>query len=171
MNLDKLSSGKNVPSEINVVIEIPQGSSIKYELDKESGAVRVDRFLHTPMAFPFNYGFIPHTLSKDGDPVDVVLISSMPIVPGAVIAARPVGILEMEDEAGLDNKIIALPIEKIDPYFAEVKEITEVNQHLKDQIKHFFEHYKDLEPNKWVKIKNFLPKEVAEEEIKNSIEK
>ena len=169
MNLDKITPGKNPPSEINVLVEITQGSSVKHEVDKNSGALMVDRFLYTSMAFPFNYGFIPHTVSGDGDPVDVALISSLPVTPGVVVPSRPIGVLEMEDEAGLDNKIIALPAEKIDPLFAKIKDITEIDDHIKERIKHFFERYKELEPGKWVKVKRFLPKELAEKEIKNSL--
>lgn len=169
MDLNKISPGKNPPKEINVIIEISQGSSVKYELDKNSGALAVDRILHTPMNFPFNYGFIPQTHAEDGDPADVVLISSMPITPGAVIAARPIGLLEMEDEAGLDNKIIAVPVEKIDPQFADITDIAGLNENTKQRIRHFFEHYKELEPGKWVKIKNFLGKPDAEEQIKKSL--
>ena len=171
MDLNKITSGKNTPSEINVIVEIIQGSSVKYELDEKSGALTVDRFLYTPMAFPFNYGFIPHTLCDDGDPLDVVIISSLPIVSGAVISCRPIGMLDMEDEAGLDHKIIALPAEEIDPAFSQVKDITDLNFHVKDQIKHFFERYKELEPEKWVKVKDFLSKELAEKEIQKSLEK
>jgi len=169
MDLDKITSGKNPPSEINVVIEVAQGSSVKFEIDKNLGALMVDRFLYTSLAFPFNYGFIPHTLCDDGDPVDVILISSQPVVPGAIVPSRPIGILEMEDEAGLDNKIIALSAKKIDPLFAKIKDITEVDNHTKKRIKHFFERYKELEPGKWVKVKRFLSKEFAEKEIKSSL--
>lgn len=171
MDFNKISSGKNPPSEINVFIEISQGSSIKYELDKNSGTLAVDRILHTSMNFPFNYGFIPQTHAEDGDPADVVLISSMPIAPGALIASRAIGLLEMEDEAGLDNKILAVPIEKIDPQFANIKDITDLNENIKQRIRHFFEHYKELEPGKWVRVKNFLGRTSAEEQIKNSLEK
>lgn len=169
MDINKISSGKNPPEEINVVVEIPQGSSVKYELDKNSGAIIVDRFLYTSMFYPFNYGFIPQTHAEDGDPVDVVLISSLPVTPGSVIPARPIGFLKMEDEAGPDNKIIAVPTEKIDPTFSHIKDISDINNHLKERIKHFFEKYKELEPGKWVKIKEFLAKEYAEEEIKRSL--
>lgn len=169
MDLQKISLGRTPPSEINVIIEIPQGSSVKYELDKNSGALAVDRFLHTSMSYPFNYGFIPHTHAEDGDPVDVVLISSLAVAPGSVVSARPIGLLEMEDEAGPDNKIIAAPTEKIDPALAHVKNINDINNHLKQRIKHFFESYKELEPGKWVKTKEFLSKEFAEEEIRRSL--
>lgn len=165
MNIDKISTGKNPPEEINVLIEIPQGSSIKYEFDKESGAIMADRFLHTSMIFPFNYGFIPNTHAEDGDPVDVLLISSVSLAPGIVISSRPIGMLEMEDEAGLDNKIIAVPITKIDPQQEDIKDVSDLNNHLKQKIKHFFDRYKELEPNKWVKTKDFLNKEAAEKEI------
>ena len=170
MNLNKITSGKNPPSEINIIIEIIRDSSVKYELDESSGALTVDRFLYTSMTFPFNYGFIPHTLCDDGDPLDVVLVSSLPVMPGAVISSRPIGMLEMEDEAGLDHKIIALPKEEIDPTFAHIKDIADISEHTKNQIKHFFECYKELEPGKWVKVKDFLSKEFAEKEIKKSLE-
>jgi len=169
MDYKKISAGKNPPHKINVLIEIPQGSSVKYELDKDSGALIVDRLLHTSMTYPFNYGFIPNTHAKDGDPIDVLLISSLPVTPCTVVAARPIGLLEMEDEAGPDNKILAVPIEKIDPQFASVKDIADLSDHIKQQIKHFFESYKELEPGKWVKTKEFLGKDKAEAEIKKSL--
>ncbi|PIZ45333.1 inorganic diphosphatase [Candidatus Wolfebacteria bacterium CG_4_10_14_0_2_um_filter_39_18] len=169
MMIDKISSGKNPPKEINVFVEIPQNSSVKYELDKDSGAIFVDRFLYTAMSYPFNYGFIPQTHAEDNDPVDVLVISSLPVFSGAVIAARPIGILEMEDEAGLDNKIIAVPTEKIDPQFSEIKDVKDLNEDTKKKIKHFFETYKQLEPNKWVKVRNFLDREAAEKEITKSL--
>jgi inorganic pyrophosphatase len=169
MDFNKISSGKNPPMEINIFIEIPQGSSIKYEFDKTTGALTVDRILHTSMNFPFNYGFIPQTHAEDGDPLDVALISSMPIAPGTVVAGRPIGILEMEDEAGLDNKIIAVPAGKIDPQFANIKDVADLNENVKKRIRHFFEHYKELKPDKWVKVKNFLGKTRAEKQIKNSL--
>lgn len=169
MDLAKIPAGKNPPSEINVVIEIPHGSVVKYEIDKKSSALFVDRFLYTSMFFPFNYGFIPRTHADDGDPVDVVVISSLPVAPMSVIPVHPIGLLQMEDEAGPDNKIIAVPTEKIDPAFANIKDIQDLNDHLKQRIKHFFESYKELEPGKWVKIGNFLPREAAEEEIRKSL--
>lgn len=169
MDFNKISSGKNPPQEINVFIEISQGSSIKYELDKNSGVLMVDRLLHTSMVYPFNYGFIPKTHADDGDPLDILLISSLSIMPGTIIAARPIGMLEMEDEAGLDNKIIAVPINKIDPQQTNIKNIADLNNHDKKKIKHFFETYKELEPGKWVKTKEFLGKERAEKEIKKSL--
>ena len=166
MKFDRITAGKNPPAEINVLVEIPQGSAVKYELDKESYSLKIDRFLHTSMSYPFNYGFIPQTHAEDGDPIDVVLISSLPVAPGAIVTARPISLLEMTDEAGPDNKIIAVPITKIDPQFENIKDVEDLNSHLKSRIKHFFESYKELEPGKWAKIKEFLPKKYAEEEIK-----
>ncbi len=169
MDIRKISSGKNVPEEVNVLIEIPQGSSVKYELDKESGAVCVDRFAYTAMFYPFNYGFIPQTKAEDGDPIDVLVISTYPVVPGAVIAVRPIGMLEMEDEAGVDTKIIALPTKKVDPFYENIENITDLGDKVKNMIKHFFDHYKELETGKWVRTKNFLDKEEAYKAIKKSI--
>jgi len=169
MNLSKITSGKNPPSQINVVVEVTQGSSVKCEVDKPSGVLMVDRFLYSSITFPFNYGFIPHTISDDGDPVDVMLISSLPVMPGVLVPSRPIGLLEMEDEAGLDNKIVALPEEEVDPSFAKIKDVSKIDDHLKERIKHFFERYKELEPGKWVKVEGFLSREVAEKEIKKSL--
>jgi len=169
MEINKIPAGKNPPQEINVFIEIPQGSCIKYELDKESGAIAVDRLLYTSMAYPFNYGFIPNTHAEDGDPLDVLLITSAPLFPGTFCRARPIGMLEMEDEEGIDHKIIAVPTAKIDPELSDVNGMDDLGEHLKSKIKHFFETYKQLEPNKWVKIKDFLDKSHAEEVIKKSL--
>jgi len=169
MDIAKLSAGKNIPDEVNVVVEIPQGSSVKYELDKESGAIFVDRFNHTAMFYPFNYGFIPQTKAEDGDPVDVLVISTYPVVPGAVIAVRPIGMLEMEDEAGIDTKIIAVPTKKVDPFYENVNDIANLSDKVKNMIKHFFDHYKELEAGKWVKTKDFLNKNKAFEAIKKAI--
>jgi len=167
----KISAGSNPPNEINVFIEIPQGSLIKYELDKESNAIFVDRFAFTSMGYPANYGFIPNTLSKDGDPVDVLVISSYPVHPAAVIPSVPIALLEMEDEAGLDSKIIAVPAVKVDPFFGIWKDLSDIPDSYKNRIKHFFEHYKELEIGKWVKIKEWKDKNTALEEIKNSLKK
>jgi len=169
MNIKNIPAGINPPEEINVFVEIPQGSSIKYELDKVSGAIFVDRFMHTAMNFPFNYGFVPNTLAKDGDPVDVLVLSSYAVHPGTVIPARPIGLLQMEDEAGIDNKILAVPMEKIDPFFAHIKDIADVPEPLKAKIRHFFERYKELEKGKWVKLKGFLNAQKAKEDIKRSL--
>jgi inorganic pyrophosphatase len=169
MNLTKLTAGKNPPEEVNVFVEIPQGSSIKYELEKESGVVFVDRFAYTAMFYPFNYGFIPQSHADDGDPVDVLVVSTYPVAPGTVIPSRPIGMLEMEDEEGIDTKIIAVPTKKVDPFLAKIEDINDLDQTTKEKIKHFFDHYKELEPGKWVKTRNFLGKEKALEAIKKSL--
>jgi inorganic pyrophosphatase len=166
MDMMKLTAGAGAPEEINVFVEIPQGSSIKYEVDKDSGFLFVDRFLHTAMSYPFNYGFVPQTNADDGDAVDVLLISSMPVTPGSVVRARPIGMLEMEDEAGMDNKVLAVPIKKIDPDYVDIEDIGDVSEHTKNKIRHFFENMKSLEKGKWVKLKNFLGKDAAMEEIR-----
>lgn len=171
MNLEKVSSGKNFPHEVNVFIEIAQGSSVKYELDKATGLLYVDRFVHTSMGYPFNYGFIPGTHADDGDPVDVMVISSSVVQPGVLVSARPIGLLQMEDEAGQDNKIIAVPTSKIDPHYEHIHDIKDIDAHTKKKIKHFFESYKQLEPGKWVKTGDFLGKEAAEKEIADSLVK
>lgn len=169
MGISKLSVGKNAPEEINVFIEIPQGVSVKYELDKESGLIFVDRFLYTEMNYPFNYGFVPGTLADDGDAVDVLVLSSKPVVPGVVIPSRPIGMLEMEDEAGIDNKVIAVPLAKVDTKFKEYNDVSDIPQKTKDVIKYFFENYKKSEPGKWVKVRNWKDKKTAIEEIRNAI--
>lgn len=169
MNLAKLSAGSNPPEEINVVIEIPQGSFIKYEMDKDSGFLMVDRFSFTSMAFPGNYGFIPQSNGDDGDPLDVLLIATYSVQSGVVVPARVIGMLEMEDEAGVDTKIIAVPTKKVDPFLEHVEDIGDLDETLKKKIQHYFNHYKELEPGKWVKTKNFLPKAKALEEVKKSL--
>ncbi len=169
MNLSKLSPGKNPPEEVNVVVEIPQGSSIKYEMDKDSGSVMVDRFNYTAMFYPFNYGFVPQTEAEDGDPIDVLVISTYSVTPGSVIPARPIGMLEMEDEEGIDTKILAVPTKKVDPFLASIEDIVDIDDSTKKKIQHFFNHYKELEPNKWVKTKNFLSKEEAYKAIKKAL--
>lgn len=156
MNVDKVPVGTNPPWEINVVIEVPLGGDpVKYELDKESGAMYVDRFLHTAMHYPCNYGFIPHTLAADGDPVDVMVVTGNPVVPGAIIRARPIGVLIMDDEAGADEKILAVPVDSLHPYYSNIGSYRSLPNILLDQIAHFFAHYKDLEPKKWVKVKRW----------------
>jgi len=166
-----LSPGKNPPEEINVVVEIPQGSLIKYELDKESGYIFVDRFAFTTMGYPANYGFVPNTMSGDGDPVDVLVLSIQPVHPGCVIPTIPIGLLEMEDESGIDAKVIAVPPLKVDPFFGRYKDLSEVEDAIKNRIKHFFEHYKELEPGKWVKVKEWKGKQAAIEEIRKGLKK
>jgi inorganic pyrophosphatase len=167
---DSLKPGKNPPEEINVVIEIPRGSNVKYEIDEESGAIFVDRKLFTAMFYPCNYGFIPQTKEKDGDPVDVLVLGNDPIVPGAVIRANPVGVLITADEEGEDAKVVAVPIAKVDPSFSDVNDIGAVPQHIQDQIKHFFEHYKELEKGKYVKVKGWENRATATRKISEAIE-
>lgn len=167
--MNKLSAGKNPPAEINVFIEIPQGGNVKYELDKDSGVIFVDRFAFTAMSYPFNYGFVPATKSKDGDPLDVIVVSSYPVHPGTVIPSRPVAMLEMEDEEGIDTKVIAVPMPKVDPFMKDVNNVNDLTDAIKNKIKHFFEHYKELEPNKWVKVRDWKGREEAEKEIKGSL--
>ncbi len=153
MRIDAISPGNNPPEDVNVIIEVPVGGEpIKYEMDKEAGTLFVDRFLYTPMRYPGNYGFVPHTLSGDGDPVDVLVCNTRALVPGCVINARPIGVLIMEDNAGQDEKIIAVPSPHITRRYENVHDYTDLPQISLDQIAHFFEHYKDLEPGKWVKI-------------------
>lgn len=171
MDVSKISSGKSVPDNVNVVIENPMGGApVKYELDKESGALFVDRFVHTPMFYPANYGFIPQTLGGDGDPVDVLVYAQHQIMPGAVIAARPVGVLVMEDDGGQDEKILAVPVDKTHPMFSNIKEYSDLPQILLDEIQHFFTHYKDLEKGKWVKMKGWEGAARAKELILEGIE-
>ncbi len=169
MTIKNLKVGKNPPEEINVFIEIPQGVSVKYELDKNSGVIFVDRFLYTEMEYPFNYGFIPNTLYDDGDPVDVLVLASKPVAPGVVIPSHPIGMLEMEDEAGTDNKIIAVPLAKVDPKFKDYNDISDIPEKTKNEIKYFFENYKKTEPGKWVRLKDWKGKKEALEEIRRSI--
>jgi len=171
MNVEKLKPGKKPPEDIFVVVEIPANSSVKYELDKESGAVFVDRFLFTAMHYPFNYGFMPKTLAEDGDPVDVLVISREPVVPGSVIRARPIGMLIMEDEAGKDEKVIAVPVSKLDPEYEKIKDVKDLPEILRRRIKHFFEHYKELEPGKWVKLKEWKGAREAMGYIKKAMER
>ena len=169
MDIKKIKPG-NPEEAINVVIEIPQGSNIKYELDKESGAIFLDRILYGTQFYPANYGFVPNTLAEDGDPIDVLVLSSEPVVPGCVIKSRVIGVFMMEDENGQDEKIIAVPTIKLDPKMAKINELEDLPEITLQQIKHFFETYKDLEPGKWVKVTGFDGKEKAIELIKKSIE-
>ena len=153
MRLDAISTGANPPEEVNVIVEVPVGGEpIKYEMDKAAGTLVVDRFLYTAMRYPGNYGFIPHTLSEDGDPCDVLVANTRAVVPGALMSVRPVGVLVMEDEAGGDEKIIAVPSQKLTRRYDRVQSYADLPDITLDQIRHFFEHYKDLEPGKWVKV-------------------
>ena len=172
MRLDAIAIGKSPPDDINVIIEVPVGGEpIKYEMDKASGTLFVDRFLYTPMRYPGNYGFVPHTLSADGDPIDVLVCNTRAIVPGAVINCRPVGVLVMEDEAGGDEKIIAVPSTKITRRYEGIKTAADLPEITRQQIQHFFEHYKDLEPGKWVKIKHWGDADEARRMIQEAIER
>ena len=166
-----LSPGKKAPDQVNVLIEIPQGSNVKYEFDEEENVIKVDRILYTAMFYPFNYGFVPGTLEEDGDPLDVLVISNYPLMPGSVIEVRPVGMLFMRDEEGEDAKIIAVPIDKIDPTFSNIKDINDVPDAIKNKITHFFEHYKELEPGKWVKVSGLGNASQAKERISKAIER
>ena len=169
MDISKIPTGKDAPHDINVVIEIPQGSQVKYEVDKDSGAVFVDRFLFTPMAYPAAYGFIPGTLADDGDPADALVLAPAPIVPGAVIRCRPIGMLQMEDESGQDEKIICVPHDKIHTQYTDVHKIEDLPAITRQGIEHFFTRYKDLEPGKWVKVTGWADKAAAEDVIRKAI--
>ncbi len=172
MDLSKIPVGRNPPWELNVIIEVPLGGEpVKYEMDKDSGAMFVDRFLHTAMTYPCNYGFIPHTLAADGDPVDVLVAGDTPVVPGAVVRARPIGVLIMEDEAGEDEKIMSVPVDELHPFYSNVSSYRGLPKILLDQIAHFFAHYKDLEPNKWVRIRRWGEADEACRIIEASIQK
>lgn len=172
MTLMKVPSGKNIPHDINVIIEIPAYSDpVKYEVDKETGALFVDRFMGTAMQYPCNYGYVPHSLSEDGDPVDVLVIAPWRLIPSSVVRCRPIGMLQMTDEAGVDTKILAVPIDKLTPLYNTVSTFRDVPESQLAQLAHFFEHYKDLEPGKWVKVEGWLGPEEAKAEIIASIER
>ncbi|MCV3470957.1 inorganic diphosphatase [Campylobacter sp. CNRCH_2015_0814] len=168
MDISKIKVGE-VPNKLNAVVEIPYGSNIKYELDKESGAIMVDRVMYSAMFYPANYGFIPNTLADDGDPIDVLVLNEYPIQAGAVIPCRLIGVLLMEDESGMDEKLLAVPVSKIDPRYDNIKSLDDLPKASLDKIKNFFETYKMLEPNKWVKVKEFAGIEKASEILENSI--
>jgi inorganic pyrophosphatase len=172
MDLSLVSAGRDPPRDIHAVIEIPLGGvPVKYEIDKHSGALFVDRFLHTAMFYPGNYGFIPHTLSADGDPCDVLVVGQVPVVPGAVIRCRPVGALVMEDEAGGDEKILAVPVDALHPFYTGVQSYRDLPVIVYEQIAHFFQHYKDLEKGKWVTIVRWLETAGAEQLVIAAIER
>jgi inorganic pyrophosphatase len=172
MRIEAISAGRNVPKEVNVIVEVPVGGEpIKYEMDKEAGTLVVDRFLYTSMRYPGNYGFIPHTLSGDGDPVDVLIANQRGIVPGAVVACRPVGVLKMQDEAGGDEKIIAVPVPRLTRRYENVHNYLDLPDITVKQIEHFFLHYKDLEPGKWVKVLGWGNAIEAEQMILEGIER
>jgi inorganic pyrophosphatase len=172
MRIEAIAIGRNPPEDVNVIVEVPIGGEpIKYEMDKEAGTLVVDRFLHTPMRYPGNYGFIPHTLSEDGDPIDVLVANTRPIVPGAVINVRPVGVLKMQDESGGDEKIIAVPSPHLTKRYLHVANYTDMPTITLEQIQHFFEHYKDLEPGKWVKTAGWGDAAEARRYIAEAIER
>jgi inorganic pyrophosphatase len=172
MSLHNVTPGARAPDEFNVIIEIPMNADpVKYEVDKASGAMFVDRFMSTAMHYPCNYGYVPQTLSDDGDPVDVLVITPFPLLPGVVVTCRPIGMLDMEDEAGGDAKLLAVPIDKILPIYQHWQRPEDMNDLRLHQIRHFFEHYKDLEPGKWVKVKGWQGPDAARDEIRQSIER
>jgi inorganic pyrophosphatase len=172
MSLNNVTPGKKIPEHFNVIIEIAMNADpIKYEVDKESGAIFVDRFLGTAMHYPCNYGYVPQTISDDGDPVDVLVITPFPLIPGVVVSCRAIGIFLMDDEAGGDAKILAVPENKILPLYSNLKKPEDLNPMILNQIKHFFEHYKDLEPGKWVKVKGWDGPEAAQQELLHGIER
>jgi len=172
MRIDAIAIGINPPEDVNVIVEVPIGGEpIKYEMDKAAGTLVVDRFLHTPMRYPGNYGFVPHTLSEDGDPIDVLVANTRPIVPGAVINVRPIGVLRMEDDAGGDEKILAVPVPRLTRRYEHVHNYTDLPRITLEQVQHFFEHYKDLEPGKWVKIFGWGDSKEAGELILEAVER
>ena len=172
MNIDLIPVGDDPPNSVNVIIEVPVGGEpVKYEFDKVSGAIFVDRILHTPMRYPANYGFIPHTLSEDGDPLDCMVVARSPFIPGSVVRARPIAVLMLEDESGGDEKILAVPVDTTFPYYEKVGEADDLPPIVKQQIEHFFTHYKDLEPEKWVRIGTWGGREEARRIILESIDR
>ena len=171
MSFRDIPAGKDIPNDIYVVIEIPANSSpIKYEIEKDYDAVFVDRFMATPMFYPANYGYVPNTLADDGDPLDVLVVTPYPVMPGSVIRARPIGILDMSDEAGRDSKVVAVPHDKLSVLYRDVKEPADLGQLLLDQISHFFENYKDIEPGKWVKVDGWRGSDAARDAVIASVE-
>ena len=172
MNIDLIPIGADAPNTVNVVIEVPIGGEpVKYEFDKKSGAIFVDRILHTPMRYPTNYGFIPHTLCDDGDPLDCLVMTRWTLQPGVVIAVRPVGVLYLEDEAGGDEKVLAVPVTKVSPYYKDVEDYTDLPPIVVEQIEHFFTHYKDLEAEKWVRVGKWGDAEEAMRLIREGVER
>jgi inorganic pyrophosphatase len=172
MNLDRVGSGRDIPNDFNVIIEIPaHGEPIKYEVDKATGAMFVDRFMATAMHYPCNYGYVPHTLSEDGDPVDVLVITPIPLITGVVVRCRPVGMLKMQDEAGEDAKLLAVPVDKLTGLYRDMESPRDLPESILNQISHFFEHYKDLEAGKWVKVQGWVGSEEAKAEIVSGVER
>lgn len=172
MDISKIPVGRDVPNDVNVIIEVPMGGEpIKYEIDKDSGAMFVDRFLYTPMRYPTNYGFIPHTLSGDGDPVDMLCVGRRPLIPGCVLRVRPIGVLLMEDQAGIDEKILGVPVPDLTAFHDKTQNYTDVPPILLSQIEHFFAHYKDLEPGKWTKIQGWKDRDFAKKLILEGVDR
>lgn len=173
MDISKIPIGENPPFDLNAIIEIPQGSTspVKYEFDKASGALFVDRFLRTSMYYPVNYGFVPHTLSADGDPIDIMVLANTAVVPGCVIRCRPVGALMLKDEAGGDEKILAVPVDKLNPYYGDIRHPNDMRPTMREQIAHFFEHYKDLDRGKWVSVGEWVGPDEAARLITEAIER
>ena len=172
MRIDAISIGNNPPEDVNVIVEVPVGGQpIKYELDKDAGTLVVDRFLYTPMSYPGNYGFVPHTLSDDGDPIDVLVCNTRALAPACVINVRPIGVLIMEDNAGQDEKIIAVPSRELTKRYDQMNDYSDLPDITLQQIEHFFEHYKDLEPGKWVRIGDWQGAEAAKQLISEAIER
>lgn len=172
MNLDRVNSGRDLPNDFNVIIEIPMNADpVKYEVDKETGAMFVDRFMSTAMHYPCNYGYVPRTLSEDGDPVDVLVMSPVPLITGVVVRCRPIGMLKMTDEAGEDGKILAVPVDKLCSLYCKIKSHTDLPELVLSQISHFFAHYKDLEIGKWVKINGWVGVKEAKAEIMNGVKR
>ena len=169
MDINKIGHGEN-PEKVNALIEIPYGSNVKYEIDKDSGAIFVDRVLYSAMFYPANYGFVPNTLAADGDPADILVLNEYPLQAGSVIKCRLIGVLIMEDESGMDEKLLAVPVSKVDPKYDEIKDIEDLPKSTLEKIKNFFETYKMLEPNKWVKVKDYKGKEEAEKILQEAIE-
>ena len=169
MDISKIVHGEN-PDKVKAIIEVPYGSNVKYELDKDSGAIEVDRVMYSAMFYPANYGFVANTLSDDGDPADILVLGEYPLYPGCFIKSRLIGVLLMEDESGIDEKLVAVPTDKIDPTFKNIQDITDLSEHTLAKIKNFFETYKMLEPNKWVKVTGFKGKKEATEILAKAIE-
>jgi inorganic pyrophosphatase len=172
MSLERVTSGRDLANDFNVIIEIPMNADpIKYEIDKETGALFVDRFVSTAMHYPCNYGYVPHTLSDDGDPVDVLVITPFALMPGVVVRCRPIGLLKMSDEAGGDTKLLAVPIDKLTPLYRDIETARDLPEMVLSQISHFFAHYKDLEPGKWVKVEGWGSPEEAKREIQGGVKR
>jgi inorganic pyrophosphatase len=172
VNIDLIPVGANPPDNLNVIIEVPVGGEpVKYEFDKKSGALFVDRILHTPMRYPANYGFIPHTLSPDGDPLDALVVARTPFIPGAVVRARPIAVLFLEDEAGGDEKLLTVPVDATFPYYSKVEERDDLPEIVMQQVEHFFTHYKDLEPKRWVRVGSWGDAEAARRVVMEAIDR